>query len=69
MAPVGGRVIDVNSVPVSLPSVPLKVDASAVDGAISTLNRKVQELTGTIGTESGIRPAIPTLLPSVKPLP
>jgi RNA polymerase sigma-70 factor (ECF subfamily) len=61
MAPVGGRVINVNSVPVSLPPVPLKVEASAVDRAISTLDRKVQQLTGQLGLAPN--PTPPSLVP------
>lgn len=38
--------------PLSLPSVALKADAPAFDSAISTLDRSIRQLTGTIGTAS-----------------
>ena len=47
------------SLPVSVPSVPLNVETSAVDGAISTVERSVRSLRQNLGTIPAIKPDLP----------
>jgi RNA polymerase sigma factor (sigma-70 family) len=62
---VNGLTVSVPSLPLSLPAVPKKVDASVVNNAISTLKGRVGsgpkvELPVDLGSINGITPALPS---------